>query len=48
MTDPTTPPPAGDGYIEICKSAVDGYVEGTFNFTIAGYDIPTDIDTNRY
>jgi hypothetical protein len=40
VTDPTTPPPAGDGYIEICKSAVDGYVEGTFNFTILGTTYP--------
>jgi hypothetical protein len=40
VTDPTTPAPAGDGYIEICKSAVDGYVEGTFNFTILGTTYP--------
>ena len=40
VTDPTTPPPAGDGYIEICKSAADGYVEGTFNFTVAGTTYP--------
>jgi hypothetical protein len=34
VTNPTSPPPAGDGYIEVCKTAGDAMVEGTFSFTI--------------
>ena len=31
--------PTGTGYIEICKSALDNQVEGTFNFTISGTSV---------
>jgi hypothetical protein len=34
VTNPTSPPSAGDGYIEVCKTAGDAMVEGTFSFTI--------------
>jgi hypothetical protein len=32
--DPSTPLPAGSGYIEVCKYAADGWVEGSFPFTV--------------
>jgi hypothetical protein len=35
VTNPTSPPPPGDGYIEVCKTAADAYVAGTFTFTVS-------------
>ena len=49
VTDTTTPPPPQQGTLELCKSAADKFVQGSFDFNVSapGFSSPQSVPTGQ-